>query len=250
MMSTETCLLIDNSNTRTKFMLCGAKGEPELRVLPTAEICRESLLALLSDWFFHRVVLCSVVPWSAEVISTVLKGAELTLVNAENVSDVDFSSYPGCASLGADRVANVLAAVRYAPLPIVAVDMGTATTLDVVVQGESGPKFAGGMIAPGLHALADSLPRCTAQLPPVDLKFQGPVIGRNTKEAMSSAVCVGYPGMLDSLLDAIEAELGEKAHVVITGGDAQTLAPAMRHKCIHVPALTLVGTACAAHINL
>jgi type III pantothenate kinase len=82
------------------------------------------------------------------------------------------------------------------------------------------------------------------------LKFQGPVIGRNTKEAMSSAVCVGYPGMLDSLLDAIEVELGEKAHVVITGGDAQTLAPAMRHKCIHVPALTLVGTACAAHINL
>ena len=84
----------------------------------------------------------------------------------------------------------------------------------------------------------------------MNLNIRGPVIGRNTEEAMSSAVCVGYPGMIDSLLDAIETELGERVHVIITGGDAQMLVPAMRHECIHVPSLTMEGIACAAHICL
>lgn len=249
-MNSELCLLIDNSNTRTKFMLCGGGVEPELRVLPTAEISAESLHTLLSDWAFCRVVLCSVVPWAAEEISSFMKGVELIHVRPENVNEVDFSEYPGCSTLGADRVANVLAAVRYAPLPIVAVDMGTATTFDVVVQGAAGPKFAGGIIAPGLSAVAGCLPRCTAQLPSVNLNIEGPVIGRNTEEAMASAVCVGYPGMMDSLLDAIEAELGERVNVIITGGDAAGLAPAMRHMSTLVPSLTLEGIAQVAHISL
>lgn len=249
-MISESCLLIDNSNTRTKFMLCRVGAEAELRVLPTAEISTESLCAILSDWIFRRVILCSVVPWAAEEISSALKNSELILVSSGNVTGVDFSGYPGRATLGADRVANALAAVRYAPLPLVAVDMGTATTFDVVVQGEAGPKFAGGIIAPGFSAVAGCLPRCTAQLPSVNLNIHGPVIGRNTEEAMASAVCVGYPGMMDSLLDAIESELGERVHVVITGGDAQRLVPAMRHKCIHVPSLTLEGIASVAHISL
>lgn len=231
-------------------MLCNGGGETELRVLPTAEISTESLRTLLADWAFRRVVLCSVVPWAAVEISSFMKGLELIQVNAENVTDVDFAGYPGCATLGADRVANVLAAVRYAPLPLVAVDMGTATTLDVVVQSAAGPKFAGGMIAPGLTAVAGCLSRCTAQLPSVNLNIEGPVIGRNTEEAMASAVCVGYPGMMDSLLDAIESELGERVHVIITGGDATRLAPSMRHKSIHVPSLTLEGIARVAHISL
>ena len=249
-MKADPCLLIDNSNTRTKFMLCGAGGETELRVLPTAEISEESLLALLDGWSFQRVVLCSVVPWAAAVITSVMKEAELIRVQTAGVSEVDFTAYPGCATLGADRVANVLAAVRYASLPLVAIDTGTATTFDVVVQGPAGPMFAGGIIAPGLSAVAGCLPRCTAQLPFVNLNIRGPVIGRNTEEAMSSAVCVGYPGMIDSLLDAIETELGERVHVIITGGDAQMLVPAMRHKGILVPSLTLEGIACAAHISL
>lgn len=249
-MSSELCLLIDNSNTRTKFMLCGGGAQPELRVLPTAQISKESLHGLLSDWSFRRVVLCSVVPWAAEEISSFMKGVELIQVHPANVTEVDFSGYPGCATLGADRVANVLAAVHYAPLPLVAVDMGTATTLDVVVQGAAGPKFAGGIIAPGLSAVAGCLPRCTAQLPSVNLNIEGPVIGRNTEEAMASAVCVGYPGMMDSLLDAIESELGERVHVIVTGGDAARLAPAMWHKCTLVPSLTLEGIARVAHISL
>ena len=249
-MNSEPCLLIDNSNTRTKFMRYCADGETELRVLPTAEISEESLHALLSGWKFSRVVLCSVVPWAAEKIAAAVKDFKLIQVKPENVTGVDFSAYPGCATLGADRVANVLAAVRHAPLPLVAIDMGTATTFDVVVQGKDGPEFAGGVIAPGLTAVAGCLPRCTAQLPSVNLDIHGPVIGRNTEEAMASAVCVGYPGMMDSLLDAIESELGERVHVVITGGDAERLIPAMRHKGILVPSLTLEGIACAAHISL
>lgn len=249
MSDNQACLLIDNSNTRTKFMLCGC-GAPELRILPTSGINRNSLEKITSGWTYGRACFCSVVPWAAAVISDFLEGTDLVCLNAGNAHGVDFSAYPGATTLGADRVANVLAAVHYAPLPLVAVDLGTATTLDVVVQGSGGPAFSGGVIAPGLLAVADSLHLRTAQLPAVDLSAVGPVIGRNTGEAMAAALRVGYPGMVDALLDAIEAELGEAVNVVLTGGDAQTVAPLLRHRGRCVPALTLEGLAKAIDVQI
>jgi glutamate 5-kinase len=79
-------------------MLCGGGVEPELRVLPTAEISAESLHTLLSDWAFRRVVLCSVVPWAAEEISSFMKGVELIHVRPENVNDIQM-----CAAVGQAR---------------------------------------------------------------------------------------------------------------------------------------------------
>lgn len=250
MMVSERCLLVDNSNTRTKFMLCGGGNQAELQVVPTAEICTDMLRDMLADWCFHRAFLCSVVPWAAEVILSALDGHDVVCLNAENASEVDFSVYPGKATLGADRVANVLAAIKYVPLPLVAVDLGTATTLDVVVPGMERPLFAGGLIAPGFSAVADSLFGRTALLPGVSLDFHGAAIGKNTGEAMSSAVCIGYPGMIDALLEAVEEELGQAVHVVITGGDAERIAPRLKHKCLHIPTLTLEGLAGFGDVRL
>ena len=249
-MLSECCLLVDNSNTRTKFFLCCPGKQTKLRVLPTAEIGEDSLRDLLSGWSFSRACVCSVVPWAEKMILSVLEECEILCLNVENAVHVDFSSYPGKDTLGADRVANVLAAIKYAPLPLVAVDLGTATTLDVVVQGNVKPLFAGGLIAPGLFAVANSLLGRTALLPGASLDFSGPAIGRNTREAMSSAVCIGYPGMIDAILNAVETELGQSVHVVLTGGDAERIAPLLKHKCLHVPTLTLDGLACFAGVHL
>ena len=134
-MTGEGCLLIDNSNTRTKLMLCRPGAEVEVRILPTAEISHESLSRVLSGWSFERVCLCSVVPWAAKVIADCVGDVEFHQMDVESATGVDFSTYPGRATLGADRVANVLAAVQRVPLPLVAVDLGTAATFDVVVQG-------------------------------------------------------------------------------------------------------------------
>lgn len=245
-MAQDTCLLIDNSNTRTKFALGTAAGVGEVRILPTAALTVGGIRDVLGDWAYHRACACSVVPACRDTIAAALDGIPLHWVEAVSEPAVDFLSYPGAATLGADRVANALAAVALVPLPLVAVDLGTATTFEVLVQGEGRPRFAGGIIAPGYQSFAACLPSHTAQLPSVVWQAGGPYVGRNTQEAMSAGVVAGYAGMLDSLLAGIEREIGEPAHVLFTGGDAAAFAPLLRHAVTVVPGLTLQGLARAA----
>lgn len=239
-------LLVDNSNTRTKFMLNRDGVSGEVRVLPTADLSVVSVQALLQGWEFCKVILCSVVPAAAELIKAALSSYPIQMLSAENARGVDFSTYAGIATLGADRVANVLAAVQCVDLPLVAVDAGTATTFDVVVQGEFMPRFAGGLIAPGLGPVASCLHERTALLPPVDVSPVGAVIGQNTRESMAAAIRIGYPGMVEAILNAIESELGEPVNVVLTGGDAEMLAAAMLRVCKVEPLLTMQGIALGA----
>ena len=239
-------LLVDNSNTRTKFALWNESGVSEVRVLPTNEVCVEQIQRVLEGWSFDSVCLCSVVPQAAAEIRKFAQEVPVYELCAASVGRVDFSAYPGVSTLGADRVANVLAALKYAPLPLVAVDAGTATTFDVVVEESGQPQFMGGLIAPGLWAVAGCLQPRTALLPMCDPQAEGPVIGRNTAEALSSAVSVGYPGMVEAILDGIEDELGCGIHVVVTGGDAAWLVSRMQRQCELVPDLTMQGIAQAA----
>lgn len=249
MKTPKVCLLVDNSNTRTKFALGSINGVGMPRMLPTKNLSENLITELVRDWRFDCVCLCSVVPEAGEVISKALGAYPLLVVNPDMAAGMlDFSCYPGVATLGADRIANSIAAQRYTPYPLVAVDMGTATTFDVVLNGDKQARFAGGVIAPGFKAFAECLPRATAQLPQPDLLPHAPIIGRNTQEALSAGVCRGYAGLVDSLLDNIEQELGEPVHVILTGGDAEIIAPLLKRRCCIVPALTLHGIAMVAGV--
>lgn len=243
-------LLVDNSNTRTKFALCEEHGQVDMRVIPTVEISSSALQLLLQDWQFEKVCLCSVVPGASAVIRQVCKGKEIIVLDARTSDAVNFSQYPGIDTLGADRVANVLAAVRLLDLPVVAVDAGTATTFDVVTMGADGPCFRGGVIAPGIAAMARCLNLSTALLPVVEGWQSAPTIGRDTAESMGSAIRLGYPAMVDAILDSIEQEVGQPVHVVLTGGDAGALAPLLRRSCHMAPLLTLQGLAFVAGIQI
>lgn len=244
------CLLVDNSNTRTKFALwCEGKGI-EVRMAGTCGLSVSSIRNLLADWCFDKVYICSVVPRAAVLIEQACEPAEVHYLTPGVSPAVDFSSYRGVGTLGADRVANVLAAVQQMPLPLVAVDLGTATTYDVVCSRKGVPSFMGGVIAPGIGTMAASMQSNTAQLPPVDDWQKTVVIGQDTQEAMGAALRIGYPAMVDATLDAIEHELGEGIHVVLTGGDAAAVAPLLRRSCQIDPLLTLKGIAHAAGIQL
>lgn len=243
-------MLVDNSNTRTKFALCEGGGRIDMRVIPTAEISSSALHLLLQDWQFEKVCLSSVVPWASAVIQQVCKGKEMVVLDARTSDAVDFTQYPGIDTLGADRVANVLAAVHLQDLPVVAVDAGTATTFDVVTKGAERPCFRGGVIAPGIAAMARCLHLSTAQLPVVENWQSAQTIGRDTAESMGSAIRLGYPAMVDAILDSIEQEVEQPIHVVLTGGDAAALAPLMRRSCHMAPLLTLQGLAFVAGIQV
>lgn len=140
--------------------------------------------------------------------------------------------------VGADRVADVVAARRdYGP-PVVAVDLGTTSTFEVV---DAGGSYAGGIIAPGLALGAHSLSAAAARLPEIELRAPVKAIGRNTRSAMQSGVVLGEVARIDGLLDAIMDELGEEADVVLTGTHADSLAPLLHHRVQVDSTLTLRG---------
>lgn len=216
-------LLIDNSNTRTKMMFSvdGVLQE-QLLVMPTSEVNRQSLLRLEEQYHFDRVVVSSVVPAALAEIRRAFVD-RVTVLSVDNQLNFAYN-YRGCATLGADRIANVAAVVQKGYVPCIAVDLGTAVTFDVVVAGPQMPVFIGGSIAPGLAGLARYLSVNTAQLPAVNVCDECRAIGRDTVEAIQSGCLLGFCGMVREILHAIVAELGQRPRIVATGGDAELIA--------------------------
>jgi type III pantothenate kinase len=140
--------------------------------------------------------------------------------------------------VGADRIANAVAAYRLYGAPAVIVDLGTATTFDVVTaRGE----YIGGAIAPGILTSSEELFRRAARLTAVDLAFPERVIGRNTVESLRSGILFGAVDQIDGILDRIRAEWGRTFRVLATGGLAGLVAPRSRRIEKVVPDLTLQG---------
>jgi len=125
------------------------------------------------------------------------------------------------AELGADRVANGVAAFARYGGPCVVVDFGTATSFDVVsANGE----FLGGVIAPGLGISADALFSRAAKLARVNIKRPVKAIGTSTVTNLQSGIFWGYIGLVDGILARVIDELGGKAKVIATGGLANLIA--------------------------
>lgn len=122
--------------------------------------------------------------------------------------------------VGADRIANAVAAHRIYGGPAIVVDFGTATTFDVV--SEAG-EYRGGVIAPGLTISSEALFSRAARLPRVDIRRPSSVIGSNTVANMQSGIYFGYLGLVDGILRRMKMELPELKRVVATGGLAAVL---------------------------
>ena len=124
--------------------------------------------------------------------------------------------------LGADQVADAVAGIAGYPVPLILIDMGTATTASVV---NSKKQYVGGMILPGVGVSLDALTARASQLSGISIDAPRHVIGKNTIECMKSGVLYSNAAALDGIIDRIEEELGEKATVVATGGLAKKIVP-------------------------
>ncbi len=215
-----TVLLIDNSNTRTKFMR--AEGEtllPEQRVLPTAELSAPAISSLLSDWNYERVVASSVVPDAKPKIEAGVR-QDIHWLGVNSPLSFSLRHYEGRATLGADRLANAEALCAYSRFPSIAVDLGTAVTYDVLGSRGGELCFLGGVIAPGWAGLSSILSRTTAQLPQTQLQESSLALAQNTQDALLAGYHWGFLGMVKETLLALRRELSEEPFIVLTGGDA------------------------------
>lgn len=126
------------------------------------------------------------------------------------------------SEVGADRIANTLAAHRRYGGPAVVVDFGTSTNFDVVsAEGD----FLGGSFAPGIEIASESLFGRASRLFRVPLTPPRNAIGKNTADCLRSGIVFGYVGLVEGLLARIVAELGTKPRIIATGGLATTIAP-------------------------
>lgn len=140
--------------------------------------------------------------------------------------------------LGADRLADCIAAYERYGGPCIVVDFGTATKFEVIsAKGE----YLGGAIAPGLGLSADALFSRAAKLSRVDIKRPPKVIGTNTITHLQSGLYYGYIGLVDGILERIFAELGSTPQVIATGGLARQVAEDSRYIAQIDEMLTLDG---------
>ena len=148
--------------------------------------------------------------------------------------------------VGADRIANTAAVQKLYGGPAIVLDLGTATTFDVVSKDGD---YLGGAIAPGLGIAADALVRRTAKLPKVELTLPENAMGRNTVAAMQSGLVIGYVGLVKELVARLKKELGGNPKVIATGGMAEMLDAWTEVIDVVSPRLTLEGIRIIYELN-
>lgn len=140
--------------------------------------------------------------------------------------------------MGADRVADAVAALTYYPVPLVIVDMGTATTVSVVDEKK---RYLGGMILPGVRVSLDALTSRASQLSGISIEEPKRLIGKNTVDCMKSGILYGNAAAVDGIIDRIEEELGQKVTAIATGGMSKKIIPHCRREIIQDEDLLLKG---------
>lgn len=150
------------------------------------------------------------------------------------------------AQVGSDRIVAAVGALIDHEAPLILLDMGTATTFEVVGRGNT---YLGGCIIPGVRTALDGLIKNSAQLPGISLETPKKAIGTNTVDCLRSGLICGAAAMVDGMIEKIEEELGEKALVLATGGIAPLVVPLCRRTIQLEEDLILRGLSVIYHKN-
>lgn len=194
------------------------------------------------------VIVCSVVPSLTGPLADACKrliGRDALIVSCALNTGLTFRvDEPG--RVGRDRIADAAAAAALYSLPCMTVDLGTATTYNVL---SSQREFLGGFIVPGVQTSLRAISVGTAQLPPIAPEPPRDLIGRNTVEALNNGAMFGTAAMLDGLAERVEAQLGAPLTVVATGGLAPYITPCCRRQVIYDADLLFKGLALLWELN-
>lgn len=227
-------LVIDVGNTNT--MIGVFKGEDltlHWRVRTEKDITEDELHLLVRNLFSSQGVSLELV--TASTISCVVPPMENILNNfctkylhheplwvnpvTLNVMPID---YDNPKEVGADRIANAVAAFHKYATSLVVVDFGTATTFDCISYDGV---YLGGVISPGILVSSEALFQKASKLPRVEI-FARPksVIAKDTVSSMNAGIIYGYAGLVDGIVGRIKEEMTPVPKVIATGGLAQLIA--------------------------
>tara|TARA_Y100001949_G_scaffold58851_1_gene49676 strand:- start:1618 stop:2385 length:768 start_codon:yes stop_codon:yes gene_type:complete len=194
----------------------------------------------INDENLDGSIICSVVPqitdsvieatkrFTSKTVKNVGPGIKTGLkVNIDNPKE-----------LGPDRIANSVGGFKMAKKTAVIIDLGTATTFDIVNNKK---EYLGGSIAPGIKISLEALTSKTSSLKSVEISNPKSVIGKNTYEAIQSGLILGHASMIDSMLEKIILEIDSEPKIIITGGLGEIIQPILNIETIYSKDLTLNG---------
>ena len=242
-------IAIDIGNTETTVGRGNKDGWNSYRFTTRDANTSDELLVLFNSTFELDIetknqisgsIICSVVP---QVTNNMVKAIEKYLESSPIVVGPGVKTglkvnIDNPKELGPDRIANSVAGYKIAKSDVIIVDLGTATTFDVV---NSKKEYLGGSIAPGIKISLDALTSKTASLKSVELDLPKKVIGKNTYEAIQSGLIYGHASMIDSMIEKLLQELGTKPKIILTGGLSKTIQPALNLNASYEQDLTLIG---------
>lgn len=244
-------LAIDIGNTNIVFGV-NNKGEwlnhwrIQTDPLKMADEYRVIFSSLLSDGDIYiadidQIVISSVVPSLVhpftEMLAKLLPGASIISVGPDIYHKLPVKVL-NPYQIGSDLVSNAVAAFNKFGKLTTIIDFGTALTFTTIGKNA---EIRGVAIAPGLQTAVSALAGKTAQLPQIHLTPPPSVLGENTVHAIQSGVIFGFSGLVDSIIERTQSELGEKLTVVATGGLSSIIAPLTKNIKIIEPMLTLDG---------
>lgn len=194
----------------------------------------------LSKNKFDGAIISSVVPPLSAVLShavTKLIGKTPLLLGAGLKTGLNIRTN-NPSQLGSDIVADNVAALDVYGGPVIVIDMGTATTISASSADNT---FLGCAIMPGVTTSLNALTQKAALLQEISYDAPKCVIGTNTADCMRSGVIYGNAAMIDGMVERFLSELGEKAHVIATGGHARYIVPFCKSDITYDPNLLLTG---------
>jgi type III pantothenate kinase len=242
-------IAVDIGNTETTVGIGRKDNWDSYRFTTRDTNTPDELLALFNSTFqiksevkkdIEGAIICSVVPQATNSFSEAIRkylnlepvivgpGIKTGLkVNIDNPKE-----------LGPDRIANSVAGYLITETDTVVIDLGTATTFDVVSKNK---EYLGGSIAPGIKISLDALTLKTASLKSVELDTPNKVIGKNTYEAIQSGLIMGHASMIDSMVEKIILEIDIEPKIILTGGLSKVVQPILNVNVEYIENLTLVG---------
>lgn len=184
----------------SSFLQCGAKPDGSIIASVVPELTKPCITAI-----------------------SAIAGRKPLIVDASIYTELNLSNYKGL--LGSDRIAVCAAAWSRYKTACIAIDMGTAATLNIIGNDAV---FLGGIIFPGIQMELEALNLKAAQLPKINLKKPSGLIGCSTEECILSGACYGTAVMIDGLIAVIKEILNCEMPVIMTGGGADLILPLLK----------------------
>ena len=242
-------IAIDVGNSETTIGVGNSQGWQGYRFTTRKTVTSDELLMmfktiiddpLIKEGLIEGAIICSVVPEITNSVSEATSRfiSKDVLIVGPGVKTGLKVNIDNPKELGPDRIANSIGGYSKASSEVIVVDLGTATTFDIV---NTKKEYLGGSIAPGIKISLDALTSKTSSLKSVELETPKNVVGKNTYEAIQSGLILGHTSMIDSMIEKIILESGLEPKIFITGGLGKVIQPLLNIKSKYEEDLTLDG---------